>query len=381
MPQKQAKEPVTLLIVPHSQRGPISVRFPTWILSVLSLLLVAVLVASGVFVVRYYLLTKELAELRRLQRADEMRQQELRETILSQHSEVKSLESDFNAQMSAIQQDYNALYRRVAEFQQSLTEQVQRFRAELQQIEQLTDEVRSLVGLDEEPTPTPTVASSDEESSVGGVGAGLARANLTGTGSSLDLSVQEILDVETNPTVQELQVLQDSLPARLSELEHLKKRVNERISVIEPEKRKSPEELEQQLRLWDAAPKGWPVSGRITSDFGYRVFRGNRDFHTGIDIAVWYRTPVAATADGVVIAAGWLGGYGWAVKIQHAEGWSTIYGHLSRYLVDVGDQIKRGQIIGLSGNSGNSTGPHLHYEIRLNDVPIDPWRYATVLER
>jgi murein DD-endopeptidase MepM/ murein hydrolase activator NlpD len=76
-----------------------------------------------------------------------------------------------------------------------------------------------------------------------------------------------------------------------------------------------------------------------------------------------------------------MSGYGWAVEIQHAEGWSTIYGHLSRYLVDVGDRVKRGQIIGLSGNSGNSTGPHVHYEIRLNGVPVDPWRYATVLER
>jgi murein DD-endopeptidase MepM/ murein hydrolase activator NlpD len=381
VPQKQAKEPVTLLIIPHSQRGPISVRFPTWILSILSLLLVAVLIASGTFVVRYYLLTKELAELRRLQRTDEIRQQELRETILSQHSEVKSLESDFNAQMSAIQQDYNTLYRRVTEFQHSLTEQVRQFRTELEQIERLTDEVRSLVGLDEEPTPTPAAAATDKESSLGGFGAGLARADLAGTGSNLELSVREILDAETNPTVQELQALKDSLPARLSELEHLKKRVSERISVIEPEKRKSPEELERQLRLWDAAPKGWPVSGRITSTFGYRIFRGKRDFHTGIDIAVWYRTPVAATADGVVTAAGWMSGYGWAVEIQHAEGWSTIYGHLSRYLVDVGDRVKRGQIIGLSGNSGNSTGPHVHYEIRLNGVPVDPWRYATVLER
>jgi len=377
VPQKQAKEPITLLIIPHSQRRPISLRFPTWALSVLLFLLVILLAGIGVFATRYYLLTQELAELRRVRDSAEVRQQELRETILSQHEEVKSLEYNFNTQMDAVQRDYNALYRRVAEFQQSLTEQVQQFRNELQQIERLTDEVRSLVGL-EEPTPTPTAPSSeDEQSSLGGIGAGLTRASLSGTGSSLELSVQEVLNPSSNPTVQELQTLHDSLPARLSELKHLKQQVSERISVIEPEKRTSPEELERQLRLWDAAPKGWPLSGRITSTFGYRVFRGKRDFHTGIDIAVWYRTPVAATADGVVIAAGWQSGYGWSVEIQHAEGWSTLYGHLSRYLVDVGDHVKRGQIIGLSGSSGNSTGPHLHYEIRLNGVPIDPWRYAT----
>lgn len=379
MPQKQAKEPITLLIISHSQRRPISFRFPRWVLSVLLFLLVISLGGIGVFAVRYYLLTQELAELRQVQRSAEVRQQELREAILSQHEEVKSLESNFNTQMSTVQKNYDALYRRVAEFQRSLTEQVQQFRNELQQIERLTDEVRSLVGL-EEPTPTPTAPSAgDEQSSLGGIGAGLTRASLSGTGSDLELSVQEVLNSNTNPAVRELQALHDSLPARMSELEHLKQQVNERISVIEPEKRTSPEELERQLRLWDAAPKGWPVSGRITSAFGYRVFRGKRDFHTGIDIAVWYRTPVAATADGVVIAAGWQSGYGWSVEIQHEEGWSTVYAHLSRYLVDVGDRVKRGQIIGLSGSSGNSTGPHLHYEIRLNGVPIDPWRYATAL--
>ncbi len=377
MPQKQSKEPITLLIIPHSQRRPISLRFPRWTLSVLLFLLVLLLAGLGVFAVRYYMLSQELAQLRQVQKNAEVRQQELRETILSQHKEVKSLEYSFSTQMDTVQKNYDALYRRVADFQRSLTEQVQQFRNELQQLERLTDEVRSLVGL-EEPTPTPTTPSAEgEPSSLGGVGTGMTQVSLAGQGSSLALSVQEMLDPNTNPTVQELQALHDSLPARMSELEHLKQQVNERISVIEPEKRTSPEELERQLRLWDAAPKGWPVRGRITSTFGYRIFRGRRDFHTGIDIAVWYRTPVAATADGVVVAAGWQSGYGWSVVIQHKEGWSTLYGHLSRYLVDVGDHVKRGQIIGLSGSSGNSTGPHLHYEIRLNGVPVDPWRYAT----
>ena len=377
MPQREAKEPITLLIIPHSQRRPISLRVPRWTLSILLLLSVMLLAGIGTFATRYYLLTQELAELRQMRESAEARQQELRETILSQHAEVKSLESNFNTQMDTVQKRYDALYRRVAEFQQSLTEQVQQFRNELQQIEKLTDEVRSLVGL-EEPTPTPSAPSStDGQPSLGGIGAGLTRASLSEADRNPELSVREVLNPSTNPTVQELQALYDTLPARMSELEHLKQQVNERISVIEPEKRTSPEELERQLRLWDAAPKGWPVSGRITSPFGYRVFRGKRDFHTGIDIAVWYRTPVAAPADGVVIVAGWQNGYGWSVQIQHAEGWSTLYAHLSRYLVNAGDRVKRGQIIGLSGNSGNSTGPHLHYEIRLNGVPIDPWRYAT----
>jgi len=378
VPHRKTREPLTLLIIPHSQRRPISVRLPSWTLTGLLVVLVVVLVSLLTFVARYHALSQQVAQLREAQRVAQSRQQVLQQAILSQHAEVQSMQKDFDTQMAAVQDDYSQLYHQAVSFQAQLTDRVERFKTELQQIRRLSDEMRNLVGLDESTLPAPE-ASSDQ--SVGGIGAGRMEVSLIDTDTpQVELAIDQALKAETNPTAQQLQAMYDTLPSWYGELQHLRDQVSERVSLVDPDKRTSPEALERQLALWDAAPKGWPVGGRISSTFGYRVFRGHRDFHTGIDIAVWYKTPVHATADGTVIAAGWESGYGWTVEIQHEEGYSTLYGHLSRYLVDVGDTVKKGQAIGLSGSSGNSTGPHLHYEMRLNGVPIDPWRYATAYD-
>lgn len=374
MPRKRAKEPLTLLIIPHSQRRTISVQLPSWTLTGLILVSVAVLAVLAAFAVRYYTLTQEVARLQDAGRVARAEQQVLHEAILSQHDAVKSIEQDFDAQVAAIQGDYDELHREVAAFQSELTTQVEQFKTELQQVQRLSEEVRDMVGLEE------GLATSDAGTaqSVGGMGTGRLQTSLIESDSPrVELRIDDVLDRETNPTVRQLDGMYDVLPTWYGELEHLRERVDARLTLVDPNKRASPEELERQLALWDAAPKGWPLGGRISSTFGYRTFRGRRDFHTGIDVAVSYRSPVHATADGVVIAAGWESGFGWTVEIRHEQGYSTLYGHLSRYLVDVGDKIKKGQQIGLSGSSGNSTGPHLHYELRSNGVPIDPWRYAT----
>ena len=112
----------------------------------------------------------------------------------------------------------------------------------------------------------------------------------------------------------------------------------------------------------------WPVRGPVTSPFGPR----NGGFHTGIDIAVPYGTPVHAARAGTVIQAGWDSGYGYAVIISHGGGVTTLYAHNSRLLVKVGQEVSQGEIISYSGSSGNSTGPHVHFEIRLNGIPVDP---------
>ncbi|WP_027184626.1 M23 family metallopeptidase [Desulfovibrio inopinatus] len=127
----------------------------------------------------------------------------------------------------------------------------------------------------------------------------------------------------------------------------------------------------------DARPSIWPAMGRITSDFGVRrsPFSRRYDFHNGIDIKLQRGTPVKATAPGVVTHAGYLRGYGQLVVLQHENGIETAYGHLKKSLVKVGDTIKRGQTIALSGNSGRSTGPHLHYEVRVANAPVDPMNF------
>lgn len=121
----------------------------------------------------------------------------------------------------------------------------------------------------------------------------------------------------------------------------------------------------------------WPVVGRITSGFGWRrhpVLKTNK-FHTGIDIAVSTGTPVLAADTGVVLIAGWRGGYGYLVAIDHGRGLSTFYAHNSVLLVKEGDVVVKGQRIALSGNTGLSTGPHVHFEVRVNGDPVNPGPY------
>lgn len=118
----------------------------------------------------------------------------------------------------------------------------------------------------------------------------------------------------------------------------------------------------------------WPVTGPITSPFGWREnpFGGGPEFHPGLDIGVPVGTTVTAAAAGTVIMAQWYGGYGNYILIDNGNHYSTGYGHLSAFYVSAGQVVKRGQAIGASGNTGYSTGPHLHFEIRYNGKPIDP---------
>jgi len=118
-------------------------------------------------------------------------------------------------------------------------------------------------------------------------------------------------------------------------------------------------------------PSIWPIRGRISSRFGFR-WSPWRGFHTGVDIQASYGTPIKVTADGVVAYAGWRQGYGKAVIIDHGNNFSTWYGHASAFTVRVGERVRRGDIIAYVGSTGYSTGPHLHYEVRKNDGPINP---------
>jgi murein DD-endopeptidase MepM/ murein hydrolase activator NlpD len=125
------------------------------------------------------------------------------------------------------------------------------------------------------------------------------------------------------------------------------------------------------------APSLWPVEGRLTSNFGERVdpFNGEGAFHSGLDISVPYGTPVHAAADGVVTAAEFMNGYGRLITLDHGHGISTRYGHLSGFAITPGQHVRRGQVIGYVGTTGRVTSPHLHYEVRIQSVPVDPHKY------
>lgn len=126
-----------------------------------------------------------------------------------------------------------------------------------------------------------------------------------------------------------------------------------------------------------AMPTTWPVAGWIASPFGERTspYGGKKEFHKGMDIAAPVGTPVTAPGDGVVVFAGEQDGGGFGATIDHQAGLVTAYGHLRDVLVAKGQTVTRGQIIGHVGDSGQSTGPHLHYETRLGGVPVNPMRY------
>ncbi len=121
----------------------------------------------------------------------------------------------------------------------------------------------------------------------------------------------------------------------------------------------------------------WPTGGPITSDYGWRIHPvlGYRRMHTGIDIGAGYGRAIKATDSGNVIHSGWCGGYGYTVIIDHGKGISTLYAHCSKIYVRRGQAVFKGSTVAAVGSTGMSTGPHLHFEVRVNGVPVSPWGY------
>lgn len=138
---------------------------------------------------------------------------------------------------------------------------------------------------------------------------------------------------------------------------------------------------ENVLRERGYTPSLWPVQGNLESGFGVRrnpFGGGSYEFHSGQDIDAQIGDPVKAGASGQVTFVGWQNGYGQLIVIDHGGGLTSRYGHLSHIDVAQGQTIERGQFIGRVGSTGRSTGPHLHYEIRINDTPVDPLQYLLI---
>lgn len=153
--------------------------------------------------------------------------------------------------------------------------------------------------------------------------------------------------------------------------------LEDEIAVQTQEKAQLYEFLEGQKSMLACTPSIWPAQGWSTSGFGNRVspFTNQREFHEGLDISARVGTEIIAPADGVVSEIGKTYGFGNLMIISHGYGIKTIYGHLSKALVRKGQSIRRGDKIAFIGNTGRTTGPHLHYEIQLNGVPVNPQNY------
>lgn len=199
-------------------------------------------------------------------------------------------------------------------------------------------------------------------------------------------TVVELTELKTRKqqkvdTLARLRAAQEDLFARLKKHQD---RLSSRIDSLEESSAKKEAQLRALITGQTSAPYVpiprsagafiYPVNGPVTSAFGYRIhpITGTTRLHTGMDFGVGYGVPVHAADNGVVIHAGWYGGYGNCVIIDHGGGFTTLYAHASALCVSYGQTVKQGQVVSKVGSTGFSTGPHLHFEVRYNGVPIDP---------
>jgi len=190
-----------------------------------------------------------------------------------------------------------------------------------------------------------------------------------GMGGGDDLEIGEEFDLQTSPMDSEfaLPLTPNNLETPEERVTYLKKRIKELANLA----------LKEKKRL-DYTPSILPVQGYLTSKFGWRIspFTGRRHLHRGIDLVNRIGTPIKATAAGKVIFAGKENFWGNAVFIEHRDGIVTKYGHMSSIAVSEGQSVHRGEIIGYIGMSGRTTGPHVHYQIEINEKPVDPLQFV-----
>lgn len=220
----------------------------------------------------------------------------------------------------------------------NLAKETTTLKQDMDRIAQLETEVRRLI-------------SSDESSSASRSGSVRVSSIHTGQGGGSQLSANQLTalvkDMKTDAKLyeQNLKSLREELVAR-----------NERLAAI---------------------PSIWPTDGDVTSRFGWRSspWDDSSDWHPGIDIANDSGTPIYAAASGVVVHSGWYSGYGRTIEIDHGNGIITLYGHNSELEVEVGQYVQKGELISYMGSTGYSTGPHLHYEVRINGSPVNPAKF------
>jgi len=233
------------------------------------------------------------------------------------------------------------LRRQVGEQQQWL-DQIQGIQNELNRLRDLDHKFRTVAGLKGVREQLPGMGGAAKESQVA-----LLEALKTGKGSLAEAMSRE------------LEQLSREVQARARSFRELKT------------------SLEERRLLLKATPTIWPVNGWLTSGYGRRLspFTGRQERHEGLDIAAPTGTPIVATADGVVAFSGKLAGHGNVVFLEHDHGFSTFYAHNSRNAVSEGERVKRGQVIAYVGDTGYTTGAHLHYGVQRNGTWVDPQQY------
>lgn len=257
----------------------------------------------------------------------------------------------------------------------NFTEITSRLQEQVAEMKNLDSTIRDMLELDEAQVETftqnTTLASSASKN--------------TSPDVVLVHNADSLLDGSTQSAISSY--IQDNTRYELSDRGSLNRTIVELTENLEtldrvvPQQGESLESLESAVeehnKLQEATPSLWPAEGRITSYYGYRTspFGSGYDFHHGVDIGAAYGSPVKATAGGKVKLRSYSYGYGYYMLIDHGMGFSTLYAHLRRFNVKIGQRVERGDVIAYSGNSGNSTGPHLHYEVRIDGKSTNPVAY------
>lgn len=183
-----------------------------------------------------------------------------------------------------------------------------------------------------------------------------------------DLSADVVLEEDPNEIyyyINDQEQELDDIDALLDELLAVAPALSEILS-------QDKQNIEDHVYLMEHTPDMWPTWGTITSLFNERRYG---HYHKGLDIANNTGTPISSTAAGVVIFVGWHGGYGRKIIVHHGFGYTTVYAHLTKMYVSVGDEVEKGEVIGTMGSTGRSTGPHLHYEVLVDGIPNDPQNF------
>ncbi|MGH7379956.1 MAG: M23 family metallopeptidase, partial [Candidatus Methylomirabilales bacterium] len=238
-----------------------------------------------------------------------------------------------------------------AEEKRALEVKIASLERELNRMQELDRRIRTIAGLDKGTPQTPAAAAQPALLGLGGPEGGPEQAVEDAFRGDREHLIEKMFN--------DLQQLEREMATRQQSFEQLRAY------------------LEQQKSRLAGTPSIWPVRGWLTSGYGLRVspFTGNRQMHEGIDVAGPRGLPVLATADAIVTFSGKLAGFGYSVVLNHGFGFKTFYAHNDTNKVRVGQTVKRGQIIATLGSTGYSTGPHLHYEVLVNDAPVNPMKY------
>ena len=323
MRRKGQPQEFTIMIVPHSEGAVFSLKIPLAVVQIVGVVLVTFCLSLLVLANQYVAMAANMGELA-----------ELRYINQQQRVEIRYLSAEAST-----------------------------YRGELQRLLELDQQIRELMDLDPSQVSVQSLLASAHEQ-IDSSPDGVVIASLVGLNTGIVDSSSAEQEVSHFPldtaehTRREFEVIAEEIELRTASLASLR------------------EDIAEQQALDAATPSIWPASGWITSRYGWRTgYNGYWEFHHGVDVAARLGSPVVATADGKVVFVGWKGAYGKTVEIDHGYGYHTLYGHNSKLVVAVGQVVKRGQIIAYIGSSGQSTGPHVHYEVRRYGQRQNPISY------